>query len=364
MKNVNRLIIFLVAGLIILCFGDNIATSGEFAAESWSELSHYLAVHPGTQEPVWSNPENSKITEGAVKLNPVGDGTFEIVLKLQAGGDYNYILFARTGDSPPTGLQANYEYYDAVPGGGRIQAGTQPLVDADTTFTPAYYSSVGSNYDNRRVLSIPKTLSAGDSLYIYNNFAGRQTPPRNFAVGQYGDSATMLVWDYPVGNWGASGEWAKAPDVIAGGTYTILRGPDTANLTPIDSISGNKKVYVDTGLNSDSTYYYSMIAKDLYGGTDTQPFTQLSSDTTAPDSVNLSNPKIPCIFLVHGLDWEYVQEHNHKVYLTPDSAQNKYFARRIPGVIARIDMKAGKTHRREGILRNQLKREKTSAGGY
>lgn len=319
------------------------AEAEQYADSSWAAVSRYIAVHPGTTEPVWENTDRSLVTNGLLQMSAVGDGTYRSIIKLTAGGTYNFMFFAKTGAVPPTGLQANSTYFDAVPSGGNIQSGTQPLKVTrydTTTPAPARYGPVGTNFDARRVLTVPSSLSPGETFYIYANFADRPISIKNFDAQPVDTTSVRLTWEAPYGAWGQSAESFKAADVIAGGIYKIYRNTSgsTTSYTLLGQVSGSATSYLDTSLTANTTYYYILTASDAYTGLTTDsPFLKGTSDTPTQDS---ATPKAPVRvrFKVHHLDWDYVTNHDFLVYLTPATEEDVFFAHRIKGVIRRVDL--------------------------
>lgn len=339
---------FLVCLCFILASGfwildSNGALADQFADSTWASVQRYLAVHPGTTEPVWQDTAKSLVTNGLMQMTPVGDGTYRAVLQLTPGASYNFMYFAITGSNPPTGLQPNYTYFDAVPSGGNIQSGTQPLKVTQydtTTQAPARYGAIGTNFDARRVLSVPSNLSPGDTFYIYGNFADRPISIKNFDAQPVDTTTVRLTWDAPYGSWGQGGENFKAVDVIAGGNFKIYRNTtgSTTTYTLLGQVSGTTTSYVDSGLTKDSTYYYILTATDAYQGLTTDsPFMRGTSDSGLQDSATPKGP-VRVRFKVHHLDWDYVSKNNYVVYLTPATEEDVWFARRIQGVIRRVDL--------------------------
>lgn len=331
---------FILIFLLFLCpkYGYSI----NYASDTWAMLKKYIAVHPGTDESVWENW--AFVTDGLMEMTPKGDGTYEAIIGLEKGQTYNFIFFAKTDASPPPGLQANYTYYDCVPTGGNIQNGTAPyqVIYYDSTQqSPVHYDHIGLNWDARRVITVPDYLNPGDSFYVYGNFSDKPGAVTDLKATPMDTTTVRLTWSYPYGYWGSWGENVKAVDVIAGGTYVIYRSTygDSSNFIQIAELPGNVFGYTDTGLDSYVTYYYVIVCKDAYTGQyDTEPFKQLSSDTTDPDSAT-PRPPIQIRFRVDGLDWDYVSHHRYIVYLTDVHDKNRFFAKRIRGTIARVYLK-------------------------
>ncbi|MEW5693108.1 MAG: hypothetical protein AB1765_07415 [Candidatus Hydrogenedentota bacterium] len=319
------------------CFFSTLS-AGTYASDTWALVKKYIAVHPGTSKAVWEDADRSLITNGAMEMTPVGDGTYQAILELNKGATYNFIFFAKTEASAPPGLQTWTTYYDAVPTGGSIQSGTQPTVvtTVDTYYNPVYYSVIvdGYNQDARRVLKTPTNI--GDTLYIFNNFGDHPKAPQNFKANALDTQNVLLTWDDPYTNWGTWGESVKAVDVIAGGTYAIYRNTtgSTTTYTLLTTVDGSLNSYYDTNVAMNDTYWYVIVSYDAYRGGTNQPFTQLcSSDTSNQDSATIYEP-INVFFKVEHFNWDYVRQHDYIVYLTPDTEQNLIFARRIMGRIA------------------------------
>ena len=319
------------------------ASAGQYAADTWAQVSRYIAVHPGTTEAVWEDAAKSQVTNGLMQMTAVGDGTYRALIPLTPGATYNFLYFAKTGASPPAGLQPNSTYFDAVPSGGNIQSGTQPLKVTKyetSAIAPARYGAIGTNFDARRVITVPSNLVPGDTFYVYGNFADRPISIKNFDANAVDTKTVRLSWEAPYGNWGQGGESMKAADVIAGGKFIIYRNTSgsTTTYTKLSEIAGSDTSYTDTNLTQGTTYYYVMVAKDAYqGDTPDSPFVQLVSDTTPQDTA-IPNAPVRVRFKVHNLDPEYVERHGHVVYLTREDEHDIYFARRLRGVLRRVDL--------------------------
>ncbi len=278
------------------------ARAGATASDSWGAVVKYIAINPGTSVSVWKEASRSLVTNGSVSMTPVGDGTYEYIVGLNAGQSYNYIFYAQAGWPAPPGLVAWNEYYDVMPANGVIRCSSNGKTwnMPDTT---AYYSSV--NYDARRVLNIPGTMAPGDTLYVFNNFAETPGTVNNFFAAAEGDTQIRLTWDGVYGHWGTGGEAFKAADVLAGGTFEIYRGTNESGpFTRIATIDGLLSTFLDSNLVAGDTYYYCVRALDAYRGLTvaTDTFPRLRGDTSTVRYAR-ARGAIRTFFIVRDADW-------------------------------------------------------------
>ncbi|OGH58329.1 MAG: hypothetical protein A3G34_16440 [Candidatus Lindowbacteria bacterium RIFCSPLOWO2_12_FULL_62_27] len=315
-----------------------------YASDTWAQVPRYIAVHPGTQTSVWSDVSRASITNGLQTMTAVGDGTYQAIIQLTPKATYNFLFFAKTGPSAPAGLQPNTTYYDVIPTGGAIQSGTQPL-KVDSTSAPAVrYGTVGTSNDARRLITVPQDLDPGDTFYVYANFGERPITITNFDAMAVDTTTVRLTWGAPYGSWGTGGESFKAADVIAGGLFRVYRNTtgSTTSYTLVKEVDGSATNYTDAGLSANTTYYYVLVAVDAYKGltsgtVNDSPFLRLMSDTTPQDTAVPRAP-VRVRFKVHHFDWNYVQSHGQVVYMTREDAPDPIFARRVMGVIRRVDL--------------------------
>lgn len=318
-----------------------------YASDTWAQVPRYIAVHPGTQTSAWSDVSRATVTNGLQTMTAVGDGTYRAVIQLTPKATYNFLFFAKTGATAPAGLQTNTTYYDIIPTGGTIQSGTAPLkiTKYDTATTPAVrFGTVGATNDARRLITVPQQLSPGDTFYVYTNFGERPVTITNFDAQPVDTTTVRLTWGAPYGNWGTGGESFKAADVIAGGTFRIYRNTSgsTTTYSLVKEIDGSATSYVDASLTANTTYWYVLIAVDAYkgtvsGGANDSPFLRQMSDTTSQDTAVPRAP-VRIRFKVHNFDWNYVESHGHVVYMTREDEPDPVFARRVMGVIRRVDL--------------------------
>lgn len=349
------LLIFKITIFSYQIFGANLVSDTWANTGNMWDLKKYIAVHPGTSQSVWEN--RALITNGLLEMTPLGDGTYEAIIGLNAGATYNYLFFVKTGANPPPGLNQNYTYYDCVPSAGNIACGTAPhiVLSFDTSTSGyAYYTQIqwfdgtNNNFDARRVVRIPSTLSPGDSLYIYNNFSDKPGAVTNFNVVALDTNTAYLTWSYPATSWGSSGSMIAA-DVVAGGYYNIYRNTtgSTTTYTLIATVDGSVFSYTDSNLTQGQTYYYVIVAYDAYRGTG-DSFAVIAGDTTSQDSVSMNAPvrvrfKVEKDsnekYYIYGFNWDYVEKNNYDVYLTSEKEKDIYFAKRERGKIAKITIK-------------------------
>jgi len=275
-------------------------------------------------------------------MTPTGDGSYQIKLDLTPGATYNYMFFAKTEGTPPAGLKANQTYWDCVPNGGFINCGylpTAPKTNWDTANPcPAYFSGVGERSDNaRRVLALPSTLTANDTLYVFNNFSSNPSAVTNLTATAVNTTTVRLNWNPPYGYWGEGSEEKKAADVIAGGSYKILRyiNNDTSQYTVVANVQGNSFTYLDAGLSQDWWYWYVVVCYDAYDTTSV--FGQGVSIWSNSDSA-VMNPPVKVILKVENIDFDYIQKNNNIVYLTPIADEKKFDVRRYMGKLVRIKL--------------------------
>lgn len=338
--------IFLIILSVLLCI--SFLFSAQRVASPWDQVQKYIAVHPGTAESVWEN--RAAVTNGLMEMTPVGDGTFEAVIPLVPGAAYNYLLFAKTDDNPPAGLQPNTDYFDCVPTSGFIQNSrdANSVITYDSVnISPVRYVEIEwfnpseNRYDRdaRRLIEVPSDLNPGDRFYVFNNFADKPVTVDFFSATAVGETTVVLSWGAPYGAWGTGGESVKAADVIAGGEYVLFRNVvgDTSSFQQIAILSGTTFNYRDAGLTQGTEYFYTILIRDAYTGTANQPFAQLSSDTFSPVSAT-PNPPIDVYLKIEGMDYDYIRSRNYNVFLTDSTAENKYFAPRSQGKLVRIEL--------------------------
>ncbi|MBP7651935.1 fibronectin type III domain-containing protein [Candidatus Dependentiae bacterium] len=325
--------------IIVLSIGVKPAFSNS-VSDTWGSVKKYIALNVGTNKESWETIDNAIVTNGAMEMSPVGDGSYQIKLDLTPGAVYNYMFFAKTEANPPAGLQAYKTYWDCVPNGGFINCGTDPSIPKtnwDTvTPNPCYFAGVGERSDNaRRVISVPTWLNEGETFYVFNNFSDKPGVVSQLTATAVNTTAVRLNWGVPYGYWGSGQEEKKAADVIAGGSYKILRyiNNDTSQYTVLATVAGNEYTYLDSGLNPDWWYWYVIVCYDAYDTTSV--FSQGISDWSESDSA-IMNPPVKVILKVDGFDYDYVEKNSNVVYLTPADEKNKMGILRYPGKVVRI----------------------------
>ncbi len=327
--------------IFIMVFALTSATKN--VSDTWAQVKKYIAVNAGTAKESWETADNAIITNGSMEMTPVGDGTYEATLELTPGATYNYMFFAKTGASPPSGLKANQTYWDCVPNGGLIPCGTSPVTPAawdTTTTTPAYYKGVGEFEDSaRRVLTLPDYLTTSETFYVFNNFSGKPGLVTNLIANPIDTKSVQLSWGSSYGFWGDGGEEKKAADVIAGGTYAVFRfiNNDTTTYELIASVPGNVFTYTDKTVNKDWWYWYIVVSYDAYLGSPGSAYEQgvSSWDVDDADSAIPQTP-IKVYLKVEGMNLDYIEKHNYEVWLTPTDVVDKFRAKRWPGRLVRV----------------------------
>lgn len=282
------------------------AYAASTAADTWGSVPKYIAINPGTSVSVWNTPDRSQVTNGAVAMTPVGDGTYEYVIGLTAGQTYNYLFWANPGGTAVGGLQNWNDYYDVVPTSGGIRCSTNGVTYNDTS---ASYGTV--NFDARRILAIPATKNPGDTIWVFNNWG--ETPGRVAGLGGHGegDSAIRLNWNGVYGFWGEGGEAFKAADVLAGGFIQVWRSTtETGTYTLVGTTDGKFSTFVDSNL-APGSYFYFLRAFDAYHGTGTSDTFQRLASTDSPivaGPVQCTTAlPVRSFFIVRDADWNVIE---------------------------------------------------------
>lgn len=277
------------------------------ATDTWAQVTKTLVVMPGTDVSCWKDVYRSLATNGETTMTAVGDGSYEAILPLARGRTYNYLFFAQAGSPAPGGLMAFNEYYDVVPTSGVIPASTNGTTITNTT---AVSFGQAGNFDARRILNIPATMSPGDTLWVFNNFGETPGVVVGLDASPVGDTMVALSWQGPYGFWGSGGEAFKAADVLAGGTYEIYRSTaPNGPYTLISTIEGSLSETIDAGLTTNETYYYYVRCRDAYTGPNgigVDTFPRMRGDSSAYDTV-LTGASIRGFFIVREADLDVIE---------------------------------------------------------
>lgn len=302
------------------------------AHTNWGKLEKYLVIQPSLNISAWET--RSFVTN----MTPVGDGTYQVKMDLTPGQYYNFVFMARTSTNAPGGLPENYTYYDQPPSTGWIPTSKDP--DTIQYTNQAWYGSVTDAGDARRILLVPD-LSAGESLYVFNNFNSKPSVPETVQA-LAGDGQVTLNWSKSKGNW----SWDDI-NVMAGGYYYIYynsTGP-TNDYTLLASLYGNTTSFTHRNLSNGTIYYYVIVTADAYSQSVGEPFEKKTSDLPPPSGKAANQawatPRgtMPVYFKVEHLDWNVVVKKNYLVWLTPADKDGRFFFSKTPGRIIKI--KAG-----------------------
>jgi len=312
---------------------------------TWGQLGKSIMIHPGLTTGAWDEGGRSDATNSGLAdpMTPVGDGTYQYKAWLTPGVTYNFIFFAWTSSSPPTGLSANTTYYDIIPnsgsGKGMVTSTSSSTISGTNT---SWFVNISG--DARRAVWIPASLGSNATYWVFSNFGSSPTLTQVNAVP--GNQSVSLSWT-PYGEWGTGDETMKAADVIAGGMYHIYRSSNQPsgswNFELILSTSGEHMSYTDTNVTNGTTYYYVVISSDAYDGTgliSNLYSPQTASSTTYQASAQPRQP-IPVYFKVEKLDWDYVEKHGFIVYLTPKGFDARTYPNKIPARITRVYLPRG-----------------------
>jgi len=303
------------------------------AHTNWAKLTKKIAIHPGVKISAW-------LDRGIVtNMTPAGDGTYIIRLDLTPGYSYNFLFFAETDNNPPTGLSPYYIYYDQVPSRGRILTSINSNGTGWTT-NYAYYGAVGKNYDARRIVYVPE-FGPGTNFYVFNNFSDRPLPPQKFEALPR-DSAIILNWTLPDGNWGQ-----LDANVVGGGSFYIYTNTTgaTNNFGLLTNLPGYVTSFTHTGLVNGTTYYYVIVSSDAYTGAAGTALTNMKSELPKPWGVQAAQayatPKdfMPVYFKVQDIRWDAVEKNNYLVWLTPAEFDARFYFNKFPGRILKVKLK-------------------------
>lgn len=313
-----------------------------------------VAGNSSTEISVWSDVSRSNITNGAVNMTATGDGTYEYNVKLARGATYNFILFVRTGDTPPNGLNPNSDYFDTAHWSTNTY---MPTSTSSTTYNPpsepltsvCRFKQVGPTNDSRRVITVPRSLAASSTLYVFCNYASTPTPPINFQAQPSGATSVDLSWGKPFGVWGSGSDSFAAADVIAGGVYMIRHstGSSTGPYEDLVTLPGSSFTYTRTGLTSGQTYYYIIRSSDAYQGKlGTADVPNHFSDFSASTANASPQASRRIRFKVENIDWEKVEgKFQNLVWMTPWDEEARDYPYKEPGRIVRVYLPPAKEER-------------------
>lgn len=333
-----------------------LALVSQTAADTWGTVAKKIVIMPGTSVSAWKDSWRSVVTNGPAAMTAVGDGTYEYTVGLVRGEVYNYLFFVDAGASPPPGLQAFNEYFDPVPTSGPIPASTNGSTVTDTT--SVRYGQAG-NFDARRILTVPRSIAPGDTLWVFNNLGETPGAPTNFLAFPEGETAVRLQWGAPYGFWGTGGEAFKAADVIAGGFYRIYRSTTPSGLFAlVGTVAGGVFTYLDSGLTSGETYYYIIRSVDAYlgGGADSFP-RRMSDSSTVDTSATASafrsfwmveaRPEAGRLVVVQGAREEAIARAGGLVWLSPPGAPP--WVAKVPGRMSWVRLEEVEKNRIGGV---------------
>lgn len=305
---------------------------GQAAHTNWSKLSKYLVIQPSLNISAWEN--RSFVTQ----MTPVGDGTYQVRMNLTPGQVYNYVFMAKSSLQPPPGVSPDYTYYDQPPSTGGIPTSRNPSTVEATN--QAWYASVTSAGDARRVILVPD-LASGEELYVFNNFnASPKLPDRIEALA--GDGKVTLSWSLPRAAW----NWEDV-NVLSGGKFYLYfnsSGP-TNNYALLASLEGNVTSYTHTGLVNNTVYYYVLVVADAYLQAPGLPFenkkTALPPPSGKASSQASATPRgtMPVYFKVEKMDWDVVAKGRFLVWLTPEGQDGRTYFNKTAGRIIRVEVK-------------------------
>lgn len=328
----------------------------ETGASAYGNLQKYISLQTGTTVSVW-NDRGDIFTSSA--MIAVGDGTYYIKQNLYPGVVYNFMFIGVTTGTAPNGLTAYTSYYDcALTGGydaGFFVATSSEDVAGTRVGGAAYYSNqIGG--DSRRFVRIPNDTpydtNSTTGVWIYSNWSS--SPVVSVAAVPSGNTQIdVTVGAYS--SWGVSEEY-KAIDVYGGGAWHIYKSSDIGATYALLASStalelGAYLTTTDTGLDTGSTYYYIAIASDAYHGlanaisADASLTTQLADGAVAPSATPTTETAnatarpsglIPVYFKVEAPDWDYIEQHDNVVYLTPVGQDGRIWRDKVPGKICRV----------------------------
>lgn len=312
------------------------------AVQSGGGMPTVSGNNTSTDVAVWSDRAN--VTNGTVDMTAAGDGTYEYNIRLAQGSTYNFLLFTRTNATPPAGMNANADYYDTVASDTNsiIITSATPSNPTEPGTEIARFKPVGKGFDARRVLTVPRSLAAGSTLWVLCNFASTPTAPINFQAQPSSATAVDLSWGKPYGNWGTGGDSFAAADVIAGGIYRIRHSTGAASgpYEDLVTLPGTTFTYTNAGLTSGQTYYYIIMSSDAYRGSFgskniENSYSAFSSTNTAAYGSPQGTRRVR--FKVENIDWEKAEgKFQSVVWMTPWDEDGKNYPFKEPGRIVRV----------------------------
>jgi len=307
---------------------------GPGAKGSFTNLQRRIILRQGT---IFAANVNNALTNSFI---PVGDGTYYCKVNLIKGSDYNFIF--------QVFVNSNWKY-EQLPAVGSFPCSY--LSNSVTSSTAGRIIKIDN--DIRRKITIPN-YGSGTNYYVFCNFGHHPNPPYLYLIPQ---DKKVIVRIKSQGRWDNSPE----PDVIYGGYFELYRS--TTNGGPynfITNLSPNpfgETEFIDTNVVNNTTYYYVVIAKDAYQGTNVAP---VDKEVPVPDfntfiaqkyiDANMSSgysleknvtptSKIKVIFKVQNIDWDFVEENDKIVWLTPIKEDARFYYNKIPARIERVNVK-------------------------
>lgn len=356
--NVAATICLLLATCSFAAFG---GAGADSSAGNYGSFQKYISLQSGTTASAWTDRGNICVSSAMVAC---GDGTYYIKQNLFPGAVYNFIFFGVTGATPATGLTAYTSYYDCPRDSGD-DAGFFVAVDSNnatgTKRAGAAYFSGQINGESRRWITVPQdtgySVSSTSGIWVYNNWSSTGVPSIS-ATPTGSTSINVVLGAYST--WGTGNEAYKSIDIYGGGKWYLYRSTSLAGtegyLLIASSTSaqlGASMTYSDaTGLAAGNTYYYIAITSDAYKGAlnalaaDACLARQLSDGTINPagktptavsyDGYARPAAAIPVYFKVEAPNWDYINEHDNVVYLTPVGIDGRVWPYKIPGKICRV----------------------------
>jgi len=343
MNKLLRVAAFGLAG--ILAASTSFALDGSGAGGEYGDLTKKICIQSGTSISAWNEPGRADMTNDQMAtMTPVGDGTYQDQIDLVPGGKYNFMFFAVSPDTwAPTGLLTKTTYYDCVP----TEGGDQAFITSQSSVTVTddgngSYISIGG--DARRKVEIPQDIS---KYFVYCNWASTPIAPSSVEAVPLATSTIRLSWSWN-SDWGTINEAFKPVDVIAGGKYYVYKATSPTDYYEIVySTAGYGQQWDDTNLILGNTYYYVVTSSDCYKGTTNAnvvdanlamvgPLATDSPDTYTQMASGRTAEKIPVYFKVEHMDWDYVAEHGHLVWLTPADEDGRVYPYKVQGKITRV----------------------------